>query len=105
MLATEIYNGKDADFSEIKKCLETSIDDVGDDYEYITSDVGELVEQLKDNTRFKFNLKPLQERVHGVGDGNLVIIFARPRKREDCVLGKPDRKCKVLHRKVQKSVL
>ena len=78
VLATEIYNGKDADFTEIKKCLETSIDDIGDDYEYITSDVGELVEQLKDNTRFKFNLKPLQERVHGVGDGNLVIIFARP---------------------------
>ncbi len=78
VLATEIYNGKEADFSEIKKCLESSIDDEGDNYEYITSDVGELVEQLKDNTKFKFNLKPLQERVHGVGEGNLVILFARP---------------------------
>ena len=78
VLATEIYNGKDADFSEIRKCLESSIDDEGDTYDYITSDVGELVEQLKDNTKFKFNLKPLQERVHGVGEGNLIIIFARP---------------------------
>lgn len=78
VLATEIYNGKDADFSEIQKCLESSIDDEGDTYDYITSDVGELVEQLKDNTKFKFNLKPLQERVHGVGEGNLIIIFARP---------------------------
>lgn len=78
VLATEIYNGKDADFSEIQKCLESSIDDQGDTYDYITSDVGELVEQLKDNTKFKFNLKPLQERVHGVGEGNLIIIFARP---------------------------
>ena len=78
VLATEIYNGKEADFSEIKKCLESSIDDEGDNYDYITSDVGELVEQLKDNTKFKFNLKPLQERVHGIGEGNLVILFARP---------------------------
>ena len=78
VLATEIYNGKDADFSEIQKCLESSIDDEGDTYDYITSDVGELVEQLKDNTKFKFNLKPLQERVHGVGEGNLIILFARP---------------------------
>ena len=79
VLATEIYNGKDSDFSEIKKELEVSFDDTDKDvYEYITSDVDSLIEKLKDNTKWKFNLGGLKENVNGVGEGNLVIIFARP---------------------------
>ena len=79
VLATEIYNGKDADFSEIKKELEFSLGDIDkDEYEYVTSDVGNLIEKLKDNTKFKFNLSKLKEKVNGVGEGNLVVVFARP---------------------------
>jgi replicative DNA helicase len=79
VLATEIYNGKDSDFSEIKKELEVSFDDTDKDvYEYITSDVDSLIEKLNDNTKWKFNLGGLKENVNGVGEGNLVIIFARP---------------------------
>ena len=79
VLATEIYNGKDSDFSEIKKELEISFDDIDKDtYEYVTSDVTSLIDKLKDNTKWKFNLATLKEHVNGVGEGNLAIIFARP---------------------------
>ena len=78
VLASEIYNGKDADFSEIKKQLDTSFDEDVDEYEYVTGNITNLIEKLKDNTKWKFNLAPLKEAVHGVGEGNLVIVFARP---------------------------
>jgi len=79
VLATQIYNGKDSDFSEIKKELEISFDDIDkDEYEYVTSDVSSLIDKLKDNTKWKFNLGSLKENVNGVGEGNLAIIFARP---------------------------
>ena len=79
VLATEIYNGKDSDFSEIKKELEISFEDIDkDEYEYVTSDVTSLIDKLKDNTKWKFNLATLKEHVNGVGEGNLAIIFARP---------------------------
>ena len=78
VLASEIYNGKDADFSEIKKQLEIPFDEDVDEYEYVTGNINNLIEKLKDNTKWKFNLAPLKEAVHGVGEGNLIIIFARP---------------------------
>ena len=78
-LASNIYNGQDADFSEIKKQLDTSFDDDdGDEYEYVTDNINNLIEKLKDNTKWKFNLASLKENVNGVGEGNLAIIFARP---------------------------
>ena len=78
VLATEIYNGRDADFTEIKKQLEIPFDDDADEYEYVTGNIDNLIEKLKDNTKWKFNLEPLRNAVHGVGEGNLIIIFARP---------------------------
>ena len=77
VLANEIYNGSDADFTEIRKQLDVTFEEVND-YTYITGNIEDLIEQLKDNTKWKFNLEPLRDKVNGVGDGNLVIIFARP---------------------------
>ena len=76
-IATDIYNGSDIDFSEIKKHLDVTFEDVNE-YEYVTGNIENLIGQLKDNTKWKFNLEPLRDKVNGVGDGNLVIIFARP---------------------------
>ena len=76
-IATDIYNGSDIDFSEIKKHLDVTFEEVNE-YEYVTGNIDNLLDQLKDNTKWKFNLEPLRDKVHGVGDGNLVIIFARP---------------------------
>ena len=76
-IATDIYNGSDIDFSEIKKHLDVTFEEVNE-YEYVTGNIDNLLDQLKDNTKWKFNLEPLRDKVNGVGDGNLVIIFARP---------------------------
>ena len=76
-LATDIYNGSDADFTEIRKQLDVTFEEVND-YDYITGNITDLIDQLKDNTKWKFNLEPLRDKVNGVGEGNLVIIFARP---------------------------
>jgi len=76
-LATDIYNGSDADFTEIRKQLDTTFEEVND-YAYVTGNIDDLINQLKDNTKWKFNLEPLRDKVNGVGEGNLVIIFARP---------------------------
>jgi len=77
VLANEIYNGSDTDFTEIKKQLDVTFDEVNE-YQYVTGNIADLIDQLKDNTKWKFNLEPLRDKVHGVGEGNLVIIFARP---------------------------
>ena len=44
-----------------------------DEYEYITSDVNSLIDKLKDNTKFKFNLPMLRDKVNGVGEGAIWI--------------------------------
>ena len=77
ILANDIYNGNDTDFTEIRKQLVVTFEEATD-YPYITGDITDLIDQLKDNTKWKFNLESLRDKVHGVGEGNLVIIFARP---------------------------
>ena len=48
VLASEIYNGKDADFSEIKKQLEIPFDEDVDEYEYVTGNINNLIENSGD---------------------------------------------------------
>ena len=76
--ATEIYNGKDQDLSFIQSFIDQSNETDKQQYDYITSDITNLIDSLKDNTKWKFNLAPLRERVNGVGEGNLLVVFARP---------------------------
>ena len=76
--ATEIYNGKDQDLSFIQSFIDQSNETDKQQYDYITSDITNLIDSLKDNTKWKFNLHPLKEKVNGVGEGNLLVIFARP---------------------------
>ena len=76
--ATEIYNGKDQDLSFIQSFIDQSNETDKQQYDYVTSDITNLIDSLKDNTKWKFNLHPLKEKVNGVGEGNLLVIFARP---------------------------
>ncbi len=76
--ATEIYNGKDQDLSFIQSFIDQSNETDKQQYDYVTSDITNLIDSLKDNTKWKFNLTPLKEKVNGVGEGNLLVIFARP---------------------------
>ena len=77
-LATEIFNGKEESLGSIQSLIDKSEEEEKEEYESITSDIDNLLDALKDNTKWKFNLAPLRERVNGVGEGNLLVVFARP---------------------------
>ena len=76
--ATEILNGKEEALSSIQNLLDSSNEVEKEEYDCVTSDIDNLLDALKDNTKWKFNLAPLRERVNGVGEGNLLVVFARP---------------------------
>ena len=77
--ATEIFNGKEANFTEITGMIDkhkTNVDE--DKVPAVTNDVGEVLDLLDVTTRWKFNIPVLKENVGGIGGGNLMISFARP---------------------------
>ena len=76
--ATEIFNGKEEALSSIQNLLDSSNEVEKEEYDCVTSDIDNLLDALKDKTKWKFNLAPLRERVNGVGEGNLLVVFARP---------------------------
>lgn len=79
VVATEIFNGREGGFNDIQNLLDSAKDNLSkEDYEFVTSDIHELLECLKDRSKYKFNLESLAEHVGGVGPGNLVVVFARP---------------------------
>lgn len=79
VVSTEIFNGREGGFNDIQNLLDSAKDNLSkEDYEFVTSDIHELLECLKDRSKYKFNLESLAEHVGGVGPGNLVVVFARP---------------------------
>ena len=77
-LATEIFNGREESLGAIQNLIDKSEEEEKEEYESVTKDIRNLLDALKDNTKWKFNLTPLRDRVNGVGEGNLLVIFARP---------------------------
>lgn len=47
-------------------------------YEFTTDDTEVLLETASDAARWKFNLKPLHEKVYGIGGGEFASVFATP---------------------------
>lgn len=47
-------------------------------YEFTTDDTEALLEMASDAARWKFNLKPLHEKVYGIGGGEFASVFATP---------------------------
>lgn len=47
-------------------------------YEFTTDDTEQLLEMASDAARWKFNLKPLHEKVYGIGGGEFASVFATP---------------------------
>jgi replicative DNA helicase len=77
--ATEIYNGASANFSSIKKIIEDFESNKElEEVDAVTDNIGELLNQLQDTTKWKFNINVLKENVGGIGPGNFMIVFARP---------------------------
>jgi len=77
VIATDIFNGQDKSFNEIKQLLDGT-EEEADEHQSVTEDIPELIDSLDIQTKFQFNLPSLQEQVPGIGPGNLVIVFARP---------------------------
>ena len=77
--ATEIFNGKPADFNIITRLVEEHKKGLPTErLDAVTDDIGELIEELNVTSKWKFNLMRLKENIGGVGPGNLMIAFARP---------------------------
>jgi len=77
--ATEIFNGKEANFNEISSMIDKHKSGIDDDkIPAVTNDITEVINLLDVTTKWKFNIPVLKENVGGIGDGNLIIAFARP---------------------------
>ena len=79
VMATDMYNNtSETGFNDIQLLIDESSGVNKEEYENVTDDINLLIDALKDNTKWKFNLSELRDRVNGIGDGNFLIVFARP---------------------------
>ena len=77
--ATEIFNGKEANFTDISGMIEKHKQNINEEKTpAVTSDVEQVLDLLDVTTKWKFNIPVLKENVGGIGGGNLMIAFARP---------------------------
>jgi len=77
--ATEIFNGKEANFTEITGMIDKHKINIDEDKNpAVTNNIDEVIQLLDVTTRWKFNIPVLKENVGGIGGGNLMIAFARP---------------------------
>ena len=79
VVATGVYNNtEEGSFNDIQSLIDELKGVNKEEFDTITNNIDELIDALKDNTKWKFNLTDLKNKVNGIGEGNLVIIFARP---------------------------
>ena len=77
--ATEIFNGKPADFNAITSMIEKYKTGLpSEKLDAVTNDIGELLDKLNVVSKWQFNLTVLKNNIGGIGPGNLMIAFARP---------------------------
>ena len=77
--ATEIFNGKPADFNTILSMIEKYKTGLpSEKLDAVTNDVVELIEKLNVVSKWQFNITVLKNNIGGIGPGNLMIAFARP---------------------------
>jgi replicative DNA helicase len=79
--ANQVWNGKKNSLLTIKKLVDDfDEDEIKGDEELVpvTKDIKEMLEAVNVTSKWKFNIKTLGDRVDGIGEGNLMIIFARP---------------------------
>ena len=77
--ATEIFNGKPADFNSIVSMIEKYKTGLpAEKLDAVTNDISELIEKLNVVSKWQFNLTVLKNNISGIGPGNLMIAFARP---------------------------
>ena len=79
VVSTNIYNNtEESNFNDIQSLIDELKGVNKQEFDTVTKDINKLIEALKDNTKWKFNLTDLKNKVNGIGEGNLIIVFARP---------------------------
>ena len=77
--ATEIFNGKPADFNFITNLIEKHKTGLpAQKLDAVTNDITKLLEELNVVSKWQFNITILKTHIGGIGPGNLMIAFARP---------------------------
>tara|TARA_R110000772_G_scaffold169287_6_gene281165 strand:- start:1465 stop:2685 length:1221 start_codon:yes stop_codon:yes gene_type:complete len=72
--------GEITDLLPLKKLIERVGESISytEEYVHCTTDIDTLLKDASDENRWLFNLRALRNRVPGVGQGELCILFARP---------------------------
>ena len=79
VVSTNIYNNtEESNFNDIQSLIDELKGVNKEEFDTVTNDINKLIDELKDNTKWKFNLTDLKNKVNGIGEGNLIIVFARP---------------------------
>jgi archaellum biogenesis ATPase FlaH len=78
--ALGIVNGETTDLSTLSSRVQRLVEGtyLEPRYSPVTDDISELVGAFSHQNAIRFNITDLQERVGGIGPGNLFIAFARP---------------------------
>lgn len=79
-LAIELSEGSPTAFNRLRQLVDKSESnltsfDFGDP---VTDDLEQILEDVSDKNRFKFNIETLARRVYGIGRGEFGVIFAVP---------------------------
>lgn len=77
-IAVNIINGRDGTFDDIRRVLDGYNGQVISELEPVSEDLEEILKGSEENTRWKFNIPTLSEKVAGIGPGSFTIIAARP---------------------------
>jgi len=79
-LGLEVSEGNQEAFATLSALLDQYREGFTPDvqYDFTTSDTQALIETASDASRWKFNLKPLHEKVYGIGPAEFASIFATP---------------------------
>ena len=79
VVSTNIYNNtEESNFNDIQSLIDELKGVNKEEFDTVTNDINKLIDELKDNTKWKFNLTDLKNKVNGIGEGHLIIVFARP---------------------------
>ena len=77
---SQLVSGELHELTPIKRVLEKTNEDFTPKVELhaCPKDVFELLKEMQDEDRWMFNIRALWDKAHGVGAGELLILFARP---------------------------
>jgi len=80
MIGLRMEEGEVQDLLPLKQLIEKVGDTISyqEQIQHCSTDVDMLLQDTSDDNRWLFNLRTLRNRVHGIGAGELCIIFARP---------------------------